>query len=84
MKTNEEILRHHLISEQLEWLDEDSRNLNFILDAMTEAQQQVNSVDLADVVGQGEQLAHCTDNDHNARRFFGGEKQCGKRGHPLR
>jgi hypothetical protein len=50
MKTNEEILRHHLTSDQLEWLDEDARNLNFILDAMNEAQRQVNSVDLADVV----------------------------------
>ena len=31
-----------------------------------------------------EQLVHCTDDDHSARRFFGGEKQCGKCGHPLR
>jgi len=39
---------------------------------------------LFNVVGRSEQLAHCTDDDHSARRFFGGEKQCGKCGHPLR
>lgn len=39
---------------------------------------------LFSVVGRSEQLAHCTDDDHNARRFFGGEKQCGKCRHPLR
>ena len=39
---------------------------------------------LDDVVGRSEQLVHCTDDDHNARRFFGGEKQCGKCGHALR
>lgn len=104
--------------------------LKCIEDGLIEAQQQVNSVDLANVVvalpsnefldeaainfckehypdytdvtketevfdagaiwmrkrlvGQSEQLAHCTEDHHNARRFFGGEKQCGKCGHPLR
>lgn len=32
----EDILRNHLTSEQLEWLDSDKRNLNFIVDAMNE------------------------------------------------
>jgi hypothetical protein len=46
--------------------------------------EQVKNCSIPDVVERSEQLAHCTDDDHNARRFFGGEKQCGKCGHPLR
>lgn len=42
------------------------------------------ALSITNVVGRSEQLAHCTNDDHNARRFFGGEKQCGKCGHPLR
>ena len=59
--------------------------------AIEEYKKLVNGVSTSDealpiagVVGQSEQLAHCTDADHHARRFFGGEKQCKKCGHTLR
>jgi len=53
-------------------------------DSWDEIADQLKNCNKADVVGQSEQLVHCTDDDHNARRFFGGEKQCGKCGHALR
>ena len=52
MKTNEEILRHHLTAEQIDWLDSDKRNVNFIADAMNEAQEQVKLFALAPVVNE--------------------------------
>lgn len=45
---------------------------------------EIKQLLLHNVVGRSEQLAHCTDDDHKARRFFGGEKRCSRCGHPLR
>jgi hypothetical protein len=54
MKTAEQIVRHHLTADQIDWLNEDKRNMKFIVDAMEEYAEQQVKKDL--IAGVGETL----------------------------